>query len=181
MGTESSYVLLLGGARSGKSTLAVSLAEESGLPTSFIATAVAFDDDMQDRIERHRLDRPSSWQTIEEPRDLQAAIERVPTDSAVIVDCVTTWVATLMHEGIDDDVILKTVDGVVSALSVRSGPTFVVSNEVGLGVHPTLELGRRYAQLLGWVNQRLAEHSGRALFLVAGRALPLLSPKDVLG
>jgi len=176
----STYVLLLGGARSGKSTLAVSLAAEAGLPTWFIATAVALDADMVERIERPRSERPAEWNTIEESRDLVAALGKVPTADVLVIDCATTWIATLMTDGVEPDEILKSVDTVITLLVQRSGPTYVVSNEVGLGVHPPTQLGRDYEELLGWVNQRLAAKARRSLFLVAGRVLPLLDPRDVL-
>ena len=173
--------LLLGGARSGKSALAVEMgarAAAAGREVVFIATATALDDDMRERIVRHRAERPA-WPTIEEPHDLATALRSVPPGSLAIVDCLTLWVSNLMLRGDDDDTIeTLAIDAAAHAGALT---TVTVSNEVGLGVHPGNDLGRRYRDLLGRVNRTWAAAVDHTLFLVAGRAVALADPWDLLG
>jgi adenosyl cobinamide kinase/adenosyl cobinamide phosphate guanylyltransferase len=166
-----SLVLLLGGARSGKSQLAVEFAARSDRNVVFVATAEAGDDEMRNRIVRHRADRPHDWQTIEAPRDLIGALAFVAPDDCVVVDCLSLWVANLLHIGEPtiEDLALTTA----TAIAERSGPSIAVSNEVGLGVVPPTELGRRYRDALGRVNAIWADAADEALLIVAGRTLPL--------
>jgi adenosyl cobinamide kinase/adenosyl cobinamide phosphate guanylyltransferase len=165
------YVLLLGGARSGKSDLAVRLALESGLPVTVIATAAAGDEEMAERICQHRAARPATWTTIEAPVDLLGAIHAAADDDMLIVDCLTLWVANLMEAGGNASDIALVTDAVVGRLSERRG--VVVTNEVGLGIVPANELARRYRDVLGSVNARFAEGAEKAVLLVAGRAVEL--------
>jgi adenosyl cobinamide kinase/adenosyl cobinamide phosphate guanylyltransferase len=173
--------LLLGGARSGKSALAVDIgsrAAGSGQGVVFIATATALDDDMGQRIARHRAERPP-WPTLEEPHDLAVALRSVPAGNLAIVDCLTLWVSNLMLRGDDDETIEAAATD--AAAIAAAGHTVTVSNEVGLGLHPTNDVGRRYRDLLGRVNRVWAAAADRTLFLVAGRAVPLADPWDLLG
>jgi adenosyl cobinamide kinase/adenosyl cobinamide phosphate guanylyltransferase len=170
--------LLLGGARSGKSTLAVELGRRHPGGVTFIATSTSVDDDLLARIARHRAKRPP-WPTIEGPLDLLGALTAAGDDMA-IVDCLTLWVNNLMQRGDTDEEVEALAGEVVCLAAARRAPTVVVSNEVGLGVHPTTELGRRYRDLLGKVNQRWAAAADRALLLVAGRAIPLSDPWTLL-
>ena len=179
-----SLTFLVGGARSGKSTLAVQMGEHHGGSVHFIATAQAFDDDLAARIERHRQERPAGWTTVEEPVELAAAIAAAPAASFVIVDCLTVWLANLLvHVG---DPLLRTqsMDDMVAALRERgragTGPTVVVSNEVGMGVHPETPMGRDYRDDLGRLNQQVAAVADRSLLMVAGRALRLDNPWELL-
>jgi adenosyl cobinamide kinase/adenosyl cobinamide phosphate guanylyltransferase len=146
--------LLLGGARSGKSDLAVRLAGAWGGPVTFVATASPDgDDDLSARIARHRTERPP-WPTVEAPRDL------------AVVD------------GLDEDGANAVADELLAALRSRHTPSLVVTNEVGMGVHPSSPLGREYRDVLGRVNRRLGEGADRALLVAAGRVLPLLRAED---
>jgi adenosyl cobinamide kinase/adenosyl cobinamide phosphate guanylyltransferase len=163
-----SVVFLLGGARSGKSQHAVRLAVETGLPVTFVATAEARDREMAERIAAHRRDRPANWTVVEEPVDLRAAIERADPGAALVVDCLSLWVANLLERGCEVDAAAA-----VEAAGVRDAPTVVVSNEVGLGVVPISELGRRYRDVLGRVNAVWAEAADEAYLVVAGRLLRL--------
>ena len=167
--------LLLGGARSGKSALAVEMGRRHGGAVVFLATAPAsVDADMDERIARHRAERPD-WPTIEEPLDLAAALDRCG-DALVVVDCLTLWVSNLMDRGDSDAEIEATsVDAIASATD-RGAASVVVSNEVGLGVHPETSLGLRYRDLLGRVNNQWARAADTTLFLVAGRAVRLDEP-----
>jgi adenosylcobinamide kinase / adenosylcobinamide-phosphate guanylyltransferase len=165
--------LLIGGARAGKSGLAVRRAADSGLPVIFLATAQALDEDMAGRIARHRANRPADWTTIEEPLDLKRALEDADPGAAVIVDCLTLWVSNLLLAGNDDDEIAARAAEAARAAAQRDAPTFVVTNEVGSGVVPAAELGRRFRDALGRVNAIWAHESSDAFLVVAGRTLVL--------
>lgn len=165
--------LLVGGARAGKSAVAARLAERSGRPVAFVATAEALDDEMAVRIARHRTDRPEAWVTIEEPIELERALARVDDDATVIVDCLTLWVTNVMLRGDDDATIAARAERAAAAAAARSGPTVVVTNEVGSGVVPASGMGRRYRDLLGWVNALWARAADDAFLVVAGRTLRL--------
>lgn len=154
---------LVGGARSGKSSLAVRLAAETGAPVVFVATGEARDDEMHERIARHRAERPAGWKTIEEPVALHEAVAAAPPAACVVVDCLSLWVANLLEHGRDPDLHVP----------LREGPTIAVSNEVGLGVVPATPLGRAYRDVLGRVNAAWAAAADEAYFVVAGKALRL--------
>jgi adenosyl cobinamide kinase/adenosyl cobinamide phosphate guanylyltransferase len=172
-------VVLLGGARSGKSRLAQQLAAATGSPVTVVATATAGDREMADRIAAHRAERPPDWSTVEEPLDLSGALEAVSPRDTVIVDCLTLWVANLI-EGDDGAAgVLELAVRTAAVAAGRPGTTIVVSNEVGLGVVPATELGRRYRDLLGEVNGAWAGLADRAWFLVAGKALPLAGAMEI--
>jgi adenosyl cobinamide kinase/adenosyl cobinamide phosphate guanylyltransferase len=166
-----SLTFLLGGARSGKSAFALELAAREAGPVTFLATAEARDEEMAARIDRHRAERPGAWTTVEEPLELEASLAAVAGDAVVVVDCVSLWVANLLERAVDD--VEARNDGVVERAKGRGAPTIVVSNEVGLGVVPASDLGRRYRDLLGRVNARWAAAADEALFIVAGRPLRL--------
>ena len=161
-------VVLLGGARSGKSSLAVRLARAEGAPVTFLATGEPRDDEMAERIRLHRAERPEGWTTIEEPLELQPAIARVPEEDTLVIDCLSLWVANVLERGAEER-----LEGAVASAATRSGLTVAVSNEVGLGIVPVTPLGRRYRDVLGRVNAAWVEASERAYLVVAGRALPL--------
>jgi adenosylcobinamide kinase/adenosylcobinamide-phosphate guanylyltransferase len=149
--------LVLGGARSGKSRHAVELATRGGGRVAFLATARALDGDMAARIARHRAERPAGWTTLEEPQDVVAAGRRAAAaHDLLVVDCVTVWVANLMERGDGDAAVVAAADGLADLIRARLLSTVIVSNEVGEGVHPPTELGRRFRDLLGFTNQRLA-------------------------
>jgi adenosyl cobinamide kinase/adenosyl cobinamide phosphate guanylyltransferase len=175
------YTLLLGGARSGKSELAAQRAALDGDAVTFVATALVGDDaDLAHRVARHRADRPASWTLVEEPRDVADAVRRADPGHVVLVDCVSVWVSNLMQDGLDEDGAYAVGDELADALCARSLPSVVVTNEVGLGVHPSTALGRSYRDVLGRVNRRLAERARLAVLVVAGRVLPLSPAQDLL-
>lgn len=165
------FVLLLGGARSGKSERAAHLAVESGMGVTFIATATAGDDEMTERISRHRSMRPARWSTVEAPLDLIAAVESTPPDHFVVVDCLTLWVSNLLGAGVTGDEIIARAEKAAGELAARRG--VVVTNEVGLGIVPANELARTFRDVLGGVNAAFARCAERAVFMVAGRTLEL--------
>jgi adenosyl cobinamide kinase/adenosyl cobinamide phosphate guanylyltransferase len=167
-----SLVVLLGGARAGKSALALDLARGWDGPVAYIATAEARDDEMARRITRHRTERPGEWSTIEEPVALREALRAVDADTYVVVDCLTLWVANLLERGDD---VLQEAEAAADVAAARDAPTVVITNEVGLGVVPATPLGREYRDLLGAVNAAFVSRADDAAFVVAGRALPLLA------
>ena len=163
--------LILGGVRSGKSREALRLA--AAMPTgsrgAFLATAQALDGDMEARIARHRAERPAGWATIEEPYDVVAACESLAGRvDVVVLDCVTLWIANLLLRGDDEKSILAAADALADFLSGRGFSLIIVSNEVGAGVHPPTEVGLRFRDALGSVNQRIAAAADRVSLMVAG-------------
>ena len=165
--------LLIGGARAGKSSLAARLAHKTGLPVTFVATAEAGDEEMEQRIARHRAERPAEWTTLEEPVALAQAVDRAGADDTVIVDCLTLWVSNLILAGHDDEEVQARAEAAAAQAAGRAGRTLVVTNEVGLGVHPTSDLGRRFRDLLGRVNAIWADQAEEVILVVAGRAMTL--------
>lgn len=174
-----SLVLLLGGARSGKSALAVRLAERSGQPVTFVATAEARDEEMAGRIARHQAARPAGWTTIEEALDLAGALERVAADSCLVLDCLSLWLANALERGHEEEAIRSQAADAAARMAAREPLSLAVSNEVGLGIVPATGLGRRYRDLLGAVNAIWSEAASEAVFVAAGRLLPLLPPQAV--
>lgn len=167
------YTLLLGGARSGKSDLAVKLGEAWDGPVTFIATAEAGDDDMAARIARHQSERPDSWELVEEPLLGAGSVVDADPSSLVIIDCITLLISNLLHAEKTPSQIDDHGSILSHALVSRSAPTIVVTNEVGLGVHPESELGRTYRDVLGRYNRQLASRAQTTLFVAAGRVTPL--------
>ena len=164
------HVLVLGGRRSGKSRLAEDLVLASGRAPVYIATATPGDGEMSDRIALHRTRRGGAWRTIETPLLLADALRGAATaGNAVLVDCLTLWLANLMEAGLD---VAAETAGLVAALDAATAPVVIVSNEVGAGIVPDNALARRYSDAHGILNQRIAAAVGRVVLTVAG--LPLL-------
>jgi adenosyl cobinamide kinase/adenosyl cobinamide phosphate guanylyltransferase len=172
-----SLTFLVGGARSGKSALAVRAATATGAAVVFVATAEGLDDEMCARIAAHRAERPPAWRTVEAPVELATAIESIEPEATVIVDCLSLWVANLLEAEVAVEAAAVVAAGVCAT---RPGRTIAVSNEVGLGLVPMNAVGRRYRDLLGRTNAIWATHAERAYLIVAGRAVPLLSTEDLL-
>lgn len=173
-------LLVLGGARSGKSSFAQSMAQASSRSVTMVATAEAIDPEMRERIEVHRRERPDHWSTIEEPLAIASALGSVAPDHMVILDCITVWLGNAMHHGRTPDSIMTEIDDLLAVVRTRTGGTVLVSNEVGLGIVPATELGRTYRDLLGRVNIQLAARVDKALLMVAGRALELVDVADIV-
>ena len=176
---EKQLVLVLGGARSGKTSCAESLARQ-GERTLFVATAEALDDDMRRRIMKHREHRPASWATLEEPLDPAAAIpSALDGHDTLLLDCLTVWVSNLLlalgDEAGAEAEILARAGALLDLYEQTDTRWILVSNEVGLGVIPATELGRRYRDLLGRVNQLVASRADKVYLMVAGLALELKS------
>ncbi len=163
-------VLVLGGARSGKSVYAERLVATSGLPAAYIATAAAGDDEMAARIETHRARRDPSWRTVEAPDRIEDALEQEAGEGrAVLVDCLTLWLSNLMLGGAD---LEARTEGLCDAARGAPGLRVFVSNEVGLGLVPETPLGRRFRDAQGRLNQAVAAVADNVVFMAAG--LPLV-------
>jgi adenosylcobinamide kinase/adenosylcobinamide-phosphate guanylyltransferase len=163
--------LVLGGARSGKSRHAQALAESGGGSLVFIATAQAFDEEMRDRIARHRADRDARWRTIEAPLALPGAIEAAAVSgTTVLVDCLTLWASNLL---LADEDVHRRIAELEAALAVVEGCVILVSNEVGWGIVPDNALARRFRDVAGLLNQRVAAVADEVDFVVAGLAMKL--------
>ncbi len=167
-------VLVTGGARSGKSRFVLTRALAHPPPRVFIATAEAGDAEMAARIAAHRAERGGEFMTIEEPVALAEELERATRDaSVVVVDCVTLWIANLLGRGLSDAQIQDAVAAVAERVRTSPRPTILVTNEVGGGIVPFEPETRRYRDLLGAANQRLADAVDEVMLMVAGRPLTL--------
>ncbi|HEX4864648.1 MAG TPA: bifunctional adenosylcobinamide kinase/adenosylcobinamide-phosphate guanylyltransferase, partial [Acidimicrobiales bacterium] len=160
--------LLLGGARSGKSELAERMAGALPEPVTYVATAdPGEDDDFARRIGQHRSRRPSAWTTVEAGADLPSALRGLT--GTILIDSLGTWVARCHDFEVDANALCE-------VLSAHSGAVFVVSEEVGMGVHPSTEAGRRFRDALGDLNTRVAAVAGEVLLVVVGCVLRLGAP-----
>ena len=169
MASPGKSVLVLGGARSGKSSYAEKMAQSSGLQPLYLATGRAFDDEMENRIAIHRDRRGSDWQTVEEPLDLVSALTlHVAVDRFVLVDCLTLWLTNLMMA--ERDIAAETA-GLVAMLPNLAGPVVFVSNEVGLGIVPENRMAREFRDHAGFLHQAVAAIADEVYFMAAG--LPL--------
>lgn len=188
-------IVILGGARSGKSAFAERLATSSRRSVAFIATATASDDEMRERIARHRASRPKNWHTIEEPLDLIRAVRRAgELADVLLLDCVTLWLGNMLlqasgqrekdDEGKEefhttgrpfDERAVEEIRALLSVVnSLAPNKTLIiVTNEVGLGIVPAYPLGRLYRDTLGLVNQELAQAADRVYLMVAGMAVDI--------
>ncbi len=166
-------VLILGGARSGKSTYALSLAH-AYKKVAFVATCEALDKEMKRRIELHKDARPKHWTTFEEPRDLDLLIEKMDNRfDCILIDCLTLLVSNLILKGDTEKEVIKKIESMLTALRKKKARAIMVSNEVGLGLVPANKLGRDFRDIAGKVNQLVAREADEAFFLVAGVPLVL--------
>jgi adenosylcobinamide kinase / adenosylcobinamide-phosphate guanylyltransferase len=165
--------LILGGARSGKSRYAEGLITALPRPWVYMATGEAGDSEMAERIAAHKARRGDGWSTVESPHDLAAALGTVPTAAPVLIDCLTLWISNRMLAGADVDAEFESIE---RALDARSGTIVIVSNEVGCGIVPENALARRFRDLQGRLNQRLAARADHVVLMVAG--LPLVIKGD---
>ncbi len=172
-------ILILGGARSGKSTCAEKLAAEIGPNVLYIATAESGDEEMATRIAVHRQVRPAAWRTLEAPRYVGEALKAV-TDrpDVLLLDCLTLLVSNIVlalesePQPVIEAVVQAEIEAILTARARLGVPLLIVSNEVGLGLVPEYPLGRLYRDVLGRANQYLAAQADQVLFMVAG--LPLV-------
>lgn len=158
---------VIGGARSGKSSFALNRASELPGEKVYIATAQAFDAEMSDRIARHKEERNSDWDTVEEPLGIAETIKGMSDNYKVIViDCLTLWLSNLL---LADKEIEREIDAFISSLfTLHSSRVFIVSNEVGMGIVPENELARRFRDLSGQLNQKMAAAADEVYLVAAG-------------
>jgi adenosylcobinamide kinase/adenosylcobinamide-phosphate guanylyltransferase len=164
-------LLVLGGARSGKSAYAHRLAEMFASERLYLAAAEARDEEMAARIVRHRADRGQGWTTLEEPLKVAEALRaEAHPGRVVVVDCLTLWLSNVMLAGRDPG---QAVAGLIRAIGGLSGPAILISNEVGLGIVPEHRLGREFRDWQGRTNREVAEACDAAVFIAAGLPLQL--------
>jgi adenosylcobinamide kinase/adenosylcobinamide-phosphate guanylyltransferase len=165
-------ILLLGGARSGKSYYAQQLAGELGRKVLFVATGEALDEEMQDRIAEHKKNRPENWRTLEITTGVGKAVEREIDDAnVVIIDCITLLISNLLREEPDyhdaQKIVLDEINMLINSIDNLNASFIIVSNEVGLGLVPDNKLGRIYRDLLGKTNQQLASYATEVYLMLA--------------
>jgi adenosylcobinamide kinase/adenosylcobinamide-phosphate guanylyltransferase len=175
-------VLIGGGARSGKSSFAVSLAHRLGPRRVMLVTAQAFDDEMRERVARHRAERGAAFVTVEEPYDVTAAVRRLQDADVLVIDCVTLWLANLILRGDDASRILAAVDDLIAALAESRFHSVLVTNEVGMGVVPDSALGRTFRDVTGLAHQHLSRAASEIYFATLGVIVRLHpAPVEVQG
>ncbi|HMJ54790.1 MAG TPA: bifunctional adenosylcobinamide kinase/adenosylcobinamide-phosphate guanylyltransferase [Polyangiaceae bacterium] len=173
---ENRIVLVGGGVRSGKSAFALELAHRLGKRRVFIATATAFDDEMKSRIERHQRERRDEFTTVEEPIELSATLDTLTSHDVVVVDCLTLWLSNLLLHQESVEAILARVDDVVRILKKKRWHAVLVTNEVGMSVHPPTPLGRTFVEVAGWTHQRIARVADEIYLAVVGTTLKIKPP-----
>lgn len=173
---SNALTLLLGGARSGKSDLALTMARRTGAEVVFVATAQALDADMATRIECHQDERPAPWITRELPQCSANDIAAIADEATIIIDCLTLLTSNLMLAEVAADVVIDQAGELAAACAARSGTTIVITNEVGMGVVPATPMGREYRDLLGRVNRTFANAADTNFLIVAGQVLRLEPP-----
>lgn len=163
-----SLTLVVGGARSGKSSHAEALIAAHPAPWTYIATAQAFDEEMEERIAHHRARREGRWRTVDAPLDLSETLSVMPQGAPVLVDCLTLWLSNIMLADHDVDVETRRL---IAVLGAPRGPWVVVANEVGMGIVPENALARRFRDEAGRLNQMVATIADSVTFTVAGMPL----------
>lgn len=175
MSNAFSHLLVLGGARSGKSCFAQGRAEALTGELVYLATAQAFDNEMRERIALHRADRGARWSTVEVPLDLAEAITACSTpETVVLVDCLTLWASNLL---LAEQNTAAATEGLVRAILAARGPIILVANEVGLGIVPDNALARRFRDVAGRINQEVAAAANEVVMMFAGLPLVLKSKR----
>jgi adenosylcobinamide kinase/adenosylcobinamide-phosphate guanylyltransferase len=176
MGESRTLTLVLGGARSGKSLFAENLAEQLGERVLYVATAQSLDEEMRERVRKHRERRPERWRTLEAARQVGKAIrETVHPDEVILLDCLTLLVSNATLEGGEEASLEEAqprvdaeIEDLLRVFQDHAAPVIVVSNEVGMGGVPLYPLGRVYQDLLGWANQQLAAEATQVYLMIAG-------------
>ncbi|MGB9715350.1 MAG: bifunctional adenosylcobinamide kinase/adenosylcobinamide-phosphate guanylyltransferase [Thermodesulfovibrionales bacterium] len=161
-------IFITGGARSGKSRFALKLASAiSSIRKAYIATAEALDGEMKERIEDHKRQRGDEWVTYEEPLSIANVLEEIEGRySVILIDCLTLWLSNLMHAGLNIEIEIEHF--ISSLVTCHSSPIYIVSNEVGMGIVPENEMARRFRDMAGFLNQKIAEVADEVYMVVAG-------------
>lgn len=166
---NATITFVTGGCKSGKSSYALKVAEEYQLNQIFIATSIPFDDEMKERIRKHKEERDDSWETVDVPLLLpEAIVEHSREGNVLLVDCLTLWINNLLLEIENQEEILHRVEKLFNALASAACPVILVSNEVGCGIVPLNGLSRLFRDLAGLANQRIAEVADEVVWMVAG-------------
>ncbi len=167
---------ILGGARSGKSTYALDLAKKRAQKTVFIATCLALDKEMKQRIELHKKSRPADWQTFEEPYNISKVLKKIGDKfDCIIIDCLTLLVSNLMLSKDKNNSIETKITKIIAHLKKTKSISIIVSNEVGLGIVPVNRLARNFRDIAGLVNRIAAREADEVLFMVSGIPLKIKS------
>ena len=166
--TEITFII--GGCRSGKSTLALQTAEKTpGSRKIFIATCVPQDDEMKQRVARHQRERSQNWVALEAPLNLpEAILQNSPGADVILIDCLTLWVSNLLMKTDDQKKLTEIISRLIDALEKTTCPIVLVSNEVGAGIVPENKLARQYRDIIGLANQAVAKTAGKVIWMVAG-------------
>ena len=157
-------IFITGGARSGKSQYAVDLASKESGDVLFLATCIPRDEEMKQRVEEHRKNRPKDWKTLEEEKDILSILKDCQSD-VVVIDCLTLLLSNLL---LGEDDVREAIKGLVEFLKEASFTTIIVSNEVGSGIVPENEMARRFRDISGWANQLMARYADEVYFMVSG-------------
>lgn len=171
-----SITFITGSARSGKSSYALSLAEKQKKDVVFLATATAFDQEMKIRIKNHQNERPSTWKTIEEPIDIDIALQKISKNTCVILDCLTLWLSNMYLVEMEKTKRTQKMEYFLNTLSDIASSIIIVSNEVGWGIVPENKIAREYRDELGSLHQSIAILSNEVILMVAG--LPVTIKQD---
>lgn len=162
-------ILILGGARSGKSTYALESAKKHKNKVAFIATCQPLDKEMKRRVELHRKTRPSHWQIFEETKDIASALETVGKSfECIVIDCLTLLISNLILAGCNQNLIKDKINKMIAVLKKIKGRAIIVSNEVGLGIVPENKLARNFRDIAGKINQIVAKEADEVFFMVSG-------------
>jgi adenosylcobinamide kinase/adenosylcobinamide-phosphate guanylyltransferase len=166
-------IFILGGVRSGKSLYAINLAKTMGEKVVFLATGVACDEEMKERIKKHKEMRPNIWQTVEEPIEIEKVLNTLDSSvDCVIIDCLSFWISNLLTTFGKEKIIDKTSQ--ITTMAKKITPQLIiVSNEVGMGIVPNTSEGRIFRDILGKVNQIVASLADEVFFLLSGIPLRL--------
>lgn len=162
-------IFIVGGARSGKSSHAMRIAKESGKRVAFVATCEPKDDDLKKRVALHKRSRPGSWKTFEEPEKVARLVTKIGRKfDVVLIDCLTLLTSNLFLKGSGERSIRAETSSILAAIKKNGSRAIIVSNEVGLGIHPETKLGRDFRDIAGRVNQLVAKGSDQVIFMVSG-------------
>lgn len=167
----SKLVLITGGVRSGKSKMAVDLAEKSGKPVVFLATCQPLDEEMQRRVAKHKQDRPESWQTVEEPIEIEKVIAGA-TEKLVVLDCLTLWITNLVMAGLDQKQIMSKLETLLAFIKSGVFEVIIVTNEIGWGIVPDNQMAREFRDIVGFAHQKIAAQADEVYMTVCG--IPML-------
>ena len=163
-------IFVLGGCKSGKTSFALKLAEGyKEYKKIYLATSIVCDEEMKERVERHRKERGDAWQTVEYPYKLcDGLIFNMKNDSVIVVDCLTMWVNNLMYKKCSLEEISKQINTLIKVLTNAKGVVILISNEVGFGIVPSEPISRRFRDVVGILHQEVAKVSHKVYFMISG-------------